>query len=76
MTDEISDFKIVAVTRDLSRRPEIRHLAFVLQKIASTTPVSQDDVAPIFVYQAYRLIEKPELVELLQVTLSVCQKKG
>lgn len=70
--DNIIEFSLVAITRDLSRRPEIRHLAKVLARLGPNNHT--DDIAPIYLFQAYRLIEKPELVQLLLDTIEICKK--
>lgn len=70
---DVIDFNLAAVTRDLARRPEIAHLAKVLSMLGPTRPVDEG-IAPIYIYQAYRLIEKPELVQLLMITLEVTKK--
>ena len=70
----INEFEQMAITRDLARRPEIRHLAKVLQKLGPTETVEADPPAPIYLQQAYRLIEKPLLAELLITTLEICKK--
>jgi len=74
--DNIIDFNIRAVTRDLARRPEIRQLAKVLAMLGPRELSSPDnDPAPIYVYQAYQLIEKRNLAELLMITIQVCKKE-
>ena len=70
----INEFEQMAISRDLARRPEIRHLAKVLQKLGPTETVAADPPAPIYLQQAYRLIEKPQLAELLITTLEICKK--
>lgn len=70
----ITEFNMAAIARDLARRPEIRHLAKVLQMIGTAGPTGDVDPAPIYIMQAYKLIEKPELAALLMSTIAVCKK--
>jgi hypothetical protein len=67
------EFNLAAISRDLIRRPEIKHLAKVLAMLGPTGPVTED-IPPIYIYQAYRLIEKPELAEILKTTIEICKK--
>lgn len=55
MTD-LTDFEQVAITRDLVRRPEIKVLAYTLAKINSNGPIDRDNIPPLYVTLAYRLI--------------------
>lgn len=72
--DNVVEFQLAAITRDLVRRPEIRHLAKVLSKLGPTRPVEGDDIQPIYIYMAFKLIEKPELAAMLMATIEVCKK--
>lgn len=74
MTDNIDEFQLVAITRDLARRPEVKHLAKVLSMLGPTRPVEGEDIQPIYIYMAYKLIEKPELTEILKTTIDICKK--
>ncbi len=75
MSDDtnVIEFNIRAISRDLARRPEIRHLAKVLSMLGPRELVT-DEIAPIYIYQAYKLIEKPAMAELLVTTIDVCKK--
>jgi len=58
---EVDDLEMIAITRDLARKPEIRFLASVLHTIA--TGVVEHDVMrmpPLYVRMAHRIITKPE----------------
>ncbi len=74
MANNIDEFNLAAITRDLARRPEIKHLARVLQKLAATSPVGNEEPAPIFIMQAYKLIERPEMAIVLVETINICKK--
>ena len=73
MTNNPTDFEIIAITRDLVRNPNTRFLAVVLQRIASTTPVG-DQPLPIYTILAHKIINHPGSMDMLLQVLEVVKK--
>lgn len=67
-----TDFELVAVTRDLVRKPETRFLASVLQHIA--TGVVEPQPAPIYIMLAHKIINNPGAVSTLLHALEITKK--
>jgi hypothetical protein len=68
MTSE-QDFEQVAIARDLVRKPEIKLLAKTIASIHGAAV--DDDIPPIFVTLAHRLITRPEKKQLLLQVLEI-----
>lgn len=69
MTNDPRDFEQIAISRDLVRKPEIRTLALTLARINSTGPVDKNEIPPIYVQLAHRLLTRKEARQLLLATL-------
>lgn len=69
MTEQ--DFELVAVTRDLIRNPDTRFLAKAIQTIATG---SVEEVAPIYIMLAHKIINKPGAMENLKQALEIVEK--
>lgn len=64
-----NDIATIAITRDLARRPEIAHLARVLQ---SLVPRDVQHPAPLYLHMAKTLIDDKDKRAILLLTLDVC----
>jgi hypothetical protein len=72
MTNNIHpSFEDIAIARDLVRKPEIKLLAMCLYRIAATEPVDKDNIPPMFVRMAHRMIHHPEHVKALNAVLEI-----
>ena len=67
------DLKTIAITRDLARRPEIAHLARVLQSFIPNDVGSP--ASPLMLHLAKTMIDDKARRDLLLLTLDVCVRK-
>lgn len=74
MTNNPTDFEIIAITRDLVRKPDTRFLAIALQRIGSTTPVVNNEPLPIYVVLAHKIINHPGAMSTLLQALEIVKK--
>lgn len=68
-----SDLVTAAITRDLARRPEIAHLARVLQSFIPNDAGSP--ASPLVLHLAKNMIDDPVKRAMLLLTLDVCVRK-
>lgn len=68
-----AELTAIIIARELNRRPELQHLAKVLQLIVGTEPVV-GEVSPIYVSLAKQLIDDKAKRENFLVALRVCVK--
>lgn len=64
-TQDNDEFERIAIARDLVRKPEIKFLAGVMYNLATGHVGSQDDIPPIYVMIAHKIITKPGAKTLL-----------
>jgi hypothetical protein len=64
MSEQSDEFERVIIARELVRRPEIKFLAGVLYTM-TTGDVEKNDIPPIYITIAYKIITKPEARALL-----------
>lgn len=60
MPDNNDEFENIAIARDLVRKPEIATIALALARINAPTSavVTKDNIPPIYVTLAYRLMTR------------------
>lgn len=64
MTDnetEYNEFEAVAIARDLMRKPDVRILALAIANLMATPtrPVHRDNIPPLYLIMANRLLNHP-----------------
>lgn len=65
------EFRDLAIARDLIRKPQVRLLALTLWQIYTDDPKDKDNIPPIFVRMAHRIISEPEHLRHLNIVLEV-----
>lgn len=64
MSEQSDEFERVVIAREMVRKPEIKFLAGVLFTM-TTGVVSKEEIPPIYITIAYKIITKPQARELL-----------
>ena len=65
------DFKDIAISRDLARKPQVKLLALTLWRIYTDAPIDKDNIPPIYVRLAYNIINDPQHLRHLNAVLEV-----
>jgi len=64
MSEDSDEFQRIVIARELVRRPEIKFLAGVLYNL-TTGVVDKNEIPPIYITIAYKLITQKHARELL-----------
>lgn len=65
------DFRDMAIARDLIRKPQVKLLALTLWQIYTDDPKDKENIPPIFVRMAHRIITEPQHIRHLNAVLEV-----
>lgn len=65
------EFRDLAIARDLTRRPQVKLLALTLWRMATDDPIDKDNIPPIYVRMAHRMITDPQHIRHLNSVLEV-----
>lgn len=65
------DFRDLAIARDLMRKPQVKLLALTLWRIYTDDPMDKENIPPIFVRMAHRIINDPQHLQHLNAVLEV-----
>jgi hypothetical protein len=71
MSAENPTFEDISIARDLVRKPEVRMLALCLYRIGTTEPVVKDNIPPIYVRMAYRMLKEPKHMDDINRVLEI-----
>lgn len=65
------EFRDLAIARDLARKPQVRLLAMTLWRISTDDPIDKDNIPPIYVRMAHRIITDQQHLRHLNAVLEV-----
>ena len=65
------EFRDLAIARDLVRKPQVQLLAMTLWRIHTDLPTDKENIPPIFVRMAHKIITDPHHLRHLNAVLEV-----
>jgi len=57
---DLEDLQTLVIARDLSRRPELAHVAKMLYFVVNNTPPVANDIPPLFLKLAKELVDNQQ----------------